>query len=746
MKKHEEIALRRLNLLAIDENASSLDESLAPRIKTIFLAELNNLGYRIENHKAFNGSVISNYKKIIQILKEKRGGDVDYVPLFSGFPNKVPDTGVYVSSMEVWLGKHIGIFEDEGDNLIDGHILSNGMVVPSWFYESEGFGADSFGRQSDELYQKGVENQKKRESDSHTEWINLRFASAEEAEQEVKQFLANNLYAKSSIKEAMKPDLEYLISHFNVNFIDAEKVVFKETKSYVMAYLWNQENWFSLPKFVSTPTDLLRMFASLTDSDISLAEKIKFPKMNRMQRRVVLGSLDKFPNLAENLNDYKGLWIALGKGLHPGEYRTKFPNAFKAFDSLRNEKIESFDSKVEKAFKSRDYDGLIPLLMSRPGNFARRLHQTLESFNKNSDDILSTFKNVSHNVQLKNLFIMESYFKTIGNSEFRTVINKKGKIIVLPNKKNRVSAATTDKVIGVIVRAINEKMAEKQPNPDTQIVFDGNGVPRRIKVWVDPELRNYTIPLSQRKMSDGLLSYGRGTRIKFDDSKVLRLFTYWKQSEQRTDLDLSLIEFDNEMKYKGHVSYTNLASSGIVHSGDMTSAPNGAAEFIDVTLDKIKKETRYIAPQIYRFAGESFAELENSYAGWSFRDKANKSRKTFDVKTVKHKFNMVGAGAYAIPMIVDLKEREIIFVDLYVNGFSSVNRVENASMNISVISKAAIEMINSRPNMLDLVTRFVQAGNVQMVDNREEADFTYGVDDDCDMSVNRVDEILSVFL
>lgn len=732
MKKHEQIALNRLRLVST-KVSSEIDTSFRSKTdivrKSIFLAELMDMGFKVENHEAFTGSSLSDYKETIKCLKEMRGGDVDYVPLFSGFPNKVPDIEKYRSSMIDWLGGYVGLFEEEPGC----HILSNGTVIPSWLADEDAFGALSFGEYEESLNKKAVANQKARKGDSHVEWITLRFASEDEVEAQAKLWLANNLYAKSSIKEALKPDLEYLIDYFDVNFIDAKRVSFKETKAYIMSYLWTKQNWFGLSKFIDTPTDILRMFAALTNSDVSLSEKITFPKLKRPQRRFVLGTLDRFgPSLAENLNDYRGLWISLARGLHPGEHATKFKNSFNAFNAIQNEKVPSFEGKVDLALKEKKLKKALELLETRPGVFARRLHEVLDTFDE-KPSIFKSFEKVADKNQLKNLLVLESYFKTTNLFDTRSIINKKGKIIVIPNDKNRTKAKTNEKVVNIIESAIMKKMTDEAEDFSDK------------KCWVDPLLAGFTIPLQQRKMSDGLLSFGRGSRIKFDNTKILRLFTYWHEESVRTDLDLSLIQYDQNMNFISHVSYTRLSGAGISHSGDIMSAPNGASEFIDIDFSKIDKNTFYIAPQIYRYSGESFLGLKKSYAGWMVRDKASKNRKTFDIKTVKHKFNMVGKGAYAIPMVVDVQNQEIIYTDIYVKGIESCNRVEGAINNISTITQAVANMVNTRPNMYDLVSRRLEAGNAQFVDNKEEADITYGIEN-CDFTVDRVEEILSNML
>jgi hypothetical protein len=65
----------------------------------------------------------------------------------------------------------------------------------------------------------------------------------------------------------------------------------------------------------------------------------------------------------------------------------------------------------------------------------------------------------------------------------------------------------------------------------------------------------------------------------------LRFFTYWRQTNRRTDYDLSVLLLDDEFHTAGQVSWTNYHHDGVVHSGDITDATNGATEFIDVAPD-----------------------------------------------------------------------------------------------------------------------------------------------------------------
>lgn len=727
MKKRVlEIGLNRAKLISVKNGAS-----VSKKSKAIFLSELASLGYKVDNPEMYNDSVLENFDEIIDTLREMKGGNVVYVPLFSGFPENVPDKEEFLRDRFVgFFGNILGCF-DEND--ADVKVLENGIAIPNWLFDLTEFGADPiFGRQTSELLEQGKINQSSRKSDSHTEFTHLRFS--EDIEGDVKTWLFNNMYAKSSIKEALKDDIQEMINHFSLIGLDPDKVVFKEIKAYVMNALWMREDYETLSKFISTPTDILRMFASLTDSDISLAEVIRFPKIRRKDRKFILSQLEKSSNLLENLNAYKGLWLNLGRYIHPGEYKSQYPKTFEAFDKLRNSKVETFNGSIEKFIEKRDINSVLKMIKQRPGIFGRKLHELI-AISGGSENVISSFSEVAPQLELKNLLVLEKYFETINDSEYRAVINKKGKVIVLPNtRKGALSKETEETLLNVVRLAIKAKIKE---NP---ISFEEG-----TKIWIDPALKTYMVPLSLRKQSDGLMNISRGTRMKFDNTKILRLFSYWKESSYRTDFDTSLIEFDANMEYKGHVSYTNLSSSGIVHSGDITSAPHGAAEFIDIDMSKLKKDIKYLAIQVYKFAGESFSEVEASYTGWMIRDKASSDRKSFDIKTVANKFNMTGKGSYAIPMIVDVEAGEIVYVDLYMNGPNNLNRVEGAVNNVSAVAKEIVRMVDTKPNMHDLISYHVEFSNAELVENKEDATVTYGITD-CTHSVDRVDEILSELL
>ncbi len=706
-------------------------DGVSVKRKLVMLSEFANLGYRVTNPELLDSAsdaLFLDYKAYADTLKDMRGGDVDYVPLFVGFPDKVPDDDQYFSERVLgYVGNAFHLFEDS-----DGTRLESGVVVPAWLFDLEQFGADPITQfQSKSLWDKAKDRISRRKSDAHTEWIDLELVWADDVPTRLGEWLKNCLYAKSSIKAELHDDIRSVLKFSGTDQLDLDQVELKENRALLSQISWASGNDDTLTALAKTPTDVLRLFAALTESDISLAAPIKFPRMNRRQRRLILGILERSDSLAEDLVRYKGLWREIGRFLHPGEYAKAYPKTANAFDNLRNGTIQTFDGRTEKLMGDADAGAVLHHLSARPGVLGRKVHELLRRFPESSAAILERFGAVAQSMTAKTLLVLRSYFATINDAEFRTVINKRGKIKVLPNNsQGAMSAAQRGALSKLLEQALLGKLAEKESWKDRN-------------VWIDPELARYTVPLQQRAASDGLVTVGRGTRLPIQFDKVLRLFVYWKNGSRRTDLDLSVIQFDKKFHYAGHVSYTNLAASGIVHSGDLQSAPHGAAEFIDITMKKIKRGVRYVGVQVYRYHGNSFHEMD-CHAGWMARSNVDANYKSFDIKTVTNKFDLNGNSAYCLPLIVDLKNAEVIMTDLYMGSKAFHNHVEREHENVAMASREIAKFVDTRPTMKELAELHLAARGGQAAE-RDEADVTIGVDG-CTISATNLEAVLHELL
>ena len=137
------------------------------------------------------------------------------------------------------------------------------------------------------------------------------------------------------------------------------------------------------------------------------------------------------------------------------------------------------------------------------------------------------------------------------------------------------------------------------------------------------------MPFSQRSASRSLRTLVRGSKVALPEGgDTLRFFLWWKEGSVagkatgRVDIDLSAVLYDAQWRYKEHISYTNLKSDRYraYHSGDITSAPNGAAEFIDLDMPSIVRAGgRYVLMSVLSFTRHPFVELPECFAGWMLR-------------------------------------------------------------------------------------------------------------------------------
>ena len=201
---------------------------------------------------------------------------------------------------------------------------------------------------------------------------------------------------------------------------------------------------------------------------------------------------------------------------------------------------------------------------------------------------------------------------------------------------------------------------------------------------------------------------------------IVRMFIYWKEAaHDRVDIDLSMAMYDENWNLAGHVSFTRLSSEGSVHSGDITSAPNGAAEFIDVNKKVVLKSgARYVVMNIFSWTGQPFVEMPECFAGIMGRN--NTTGEAFEPKTVKQKFDVSSNSTVAIPLILDLKENQMIWTDITSKG-GRHSSIEHNGGQIKLVANALSEFVNFKTNLHDLLALHISARG-EVAETPEEAD------------------------
>ena len=158
------------------------------------------------------------------------------------------------------------------------------------------------------------------------------------------------------------------------------------------------------------------------------------------------------------------------------------------------------------------------------------------------------------------------------------------------------------------------------------------------------------------------------------------------------------------------VSYTMLKTPefGIYHSGDITSAPNGASEFIDIDTSKASAAgARYIIASVLSYTNEPFCNLPQCFVGWMSRDKPN-SGEIYEAACVENKIDLASDRRITVPCVIDLQENCIIWGDIALtSNLCPTNNIESNQRGLVHIGVALTSMV--KPNLYDLFCLHVKA-------------------------------------
>ncbi|WP_338899761.1 TerD family protein [Streptomyces sp. TG1A-60] len=431
---------------------------------------------------------------------------------------------------------------------------------------------------------------------------------------------------------------------------------------------------------LDTVTDVLRLACALSGGDVTLQEPTRFRAMSRPVRRALLAGLDGVvaanPAKLADVHTYREPFKRLGERLHPHEY-PRWPHAADVFAVARGEKeARSFDSLVEKLLDEFDVLGAVKLLRSAPGKLFRALDLLLRvaADQEERDAVVAAAVEVAPEVSGRVVLSVREHFhnRERESDEPRVFVNRRGRAWVAPDFRPPVPAPDRDRLIA----ALDSELRRRLPAPG--------------RLLLDPDILDVALPLSGRATAAGLGVLPRGS-VSAVDGERLRFFVYWKENEDRTDYDLSALLLHSDYSTDSWLSYTSLTALGGRHSGDVTEAPEGASEFIDLSLDRVRSS--FIVPQVNIYAGEGFEEVEESFFGFMVRDGEHKGR-PFEPRTVRMKSELRGVGRVALPLVFrrgDDGRWRAKWLHLYLRGISSANRVEENQVSVSKVVRALVE-------------------------------------------------------
>ncbi|MGK0291437.1 MAG: hypothetical protein ACI86H_002905 [bacterium] len=670
-RKTQNQTLNITHIASLLKNISSLGYTLSGElVERVMTLSLDNL-------EKFN-------LKLVQDLQVMVGANIQYKPMYPNFPHQVmemEEAELYINAMMHYLGRWFGV-----------------RILPNYDKEDR---PELSGKVKLKLINLGTED-------------------------EFKEICVNLLGTKSSISETDKEDVEWFIKEYKnqVEDLIPEEIPHKENLAHLTKLLLEhtEKSALVLAKKIKTATDVLRVATALSDGDISLSTNTKFRSFKRSERRLLLGLLEQCNAITEDMLRHKKRWIRLGERLHPFEYQKQYPKTFDAFDILRNKKpFSTFNSKVEQLLVSKDIPKVTELLLSRPGEFARKLDHLLR-ISSDTKTVLDQFQKVADKVATTVLLQVLAHFKHR---------NEKNDLRIFFPKGNTAKAFSIENKLPNLDSSISEQVVKLCSEV---LVKNFRNLPELGKTYLDEELKNYIVPFSQRSASKALRTIVRGSKLKIPEGKTIRFFIWWKEGivnnvpTEEVDLDLSSVMYNENWEYMEHISYTNLKSDNYksAHSGDITSAPNGACEFVDLDIESvIKHKGRYVVMSVNSFTDQPFITIPECYTGWMMREEPN-SGEIFEPSTVQDKIDVTSDSTISIPLILDLVKREIIWADLALTSNPCwQNSVEGNQKGMVLIGQAITSLV--KPNLHELFKLHIEARGT-FVENAEDAETVFSVD------------------
>lgn len=497
-----------------------------------------------------------------------------------------------------------------------------------------------------------------------------------------------------------------------------DRIPFKENLCWFVAECVERGWEVTGASALMTATDILRVATHMSGGDISLAENTRFRSFRRPVRRALCERLESVGN-QDDIFRHRGKWVRLGHSLHIGDYAKSCPKAYSLVQAARSNdtKYTSFEGRVDRALKDRNRKALVDLLKTRPGVFARRLDHVIRTFG--ATGVVVPFLSVADQVDTRVLMQLYGHFGGRDKDVSRRLVFPKG-----GQGRSRLLTQT--------LPAISQETIERLQSGIWDVLYTRFGELDPIKgtVYVDPDMAGCPVPLSLRSASESLVTVGRGTRLPLGGDKgTVRMFIYWKGR----DIDLSGFFVNEDFTQQHEIAYYNLRSGFSHHSGDITSAPNGACEFIDVDIQKaLDQGYRYLAMSVLVYSGPDFADHEVCYAGWMTRNKVQ-SNEIFDPKTVEQKVSLTCQSKKAIPVIFDLKERKAIWLDMSTGrGYDNVVAPNNVATNKPSLYDAVTGAINleNKPTLYDLFMMHAEARADFITEDPSEADMIFSWDGD----------------
>lgn len=362
-----------------------------------------------------------------------------------------------------------------------------------------------------------------------------------------------------------------------------------------------------------------------------------------------------------NCFEKKKLWNGL---LHHIHYKAVSEEAQKFVDAMRGKVNDSVYSEFERHMTAKNIRAAIDTLKSGKGSAAviRKLNYMISRCGS-----LEDMQYICSNIDTKNVIVLiqllvEYSMRNGGNVPRRFAFTKYNMLKVhneTPEEQKKRKSMISEGQAAMLADYISENLKK---------VLKG----RLGRVYIDPAMKNYALPIQENTSQGGFGVLTRGSRVKLPETKKLRAFTYW---EKVNDIDLSAFGINDKGERK-EFSWRTMAgnqSQAITYSGDETSGYNGGSEYFDIDMDEFRRmypDLQYIILCDNVYSGVHFSNCICK-AGYMTRD-LNDSGEVYEPKTVKTSFVIDCNSTFAYLYGIDLRTNELIWLNMARNSNATV--------------------------------------------------------------------------
>ena len=633
------IALRHFNGIYIAKSIdNNINETLSIEELATLIKKFEGYGYIFSKELAIaiskeeRNTIIDKLKAVIEVIEDFKS-DKNYTVFYKNFPDEV----INMSEVDLYINQilhyWIGYLPSNSKNIIKEDVEPSKLVK-----------ARELNLIDDEMIEKL--------------FIDLLSSNVTLSEQYLDDVcvLTNN----KSIKELEK----YM-----------EYIQMKETLTTVSSYILKKEG--VLIGNFKTATDILRLIAKISGDELN-NKHIHFAYFSRTELSQLMTKLENLQNPMPDIKRYSKPWHTFFKLYAKKINFNKYPKVRKVADMLFgdisymtergkiNEKIKRLPIMSEE-----ELDNFVKEYIVFYGDYVREILSLLNKAKENQyEKLLLGLENCVDKVNTRVLF--QLYDRIINlKAKDKTVprlVNSKGKW-----RRLRESISLSDELLNRVLQIVEDGIK-------TQLKEKEN----LGKVYIDEDYKNIMLTTSEKDSNVSLRPMTRGSRIKFNpNAEVLRFFVAWKNLDEKTlkelntiydrvDVDLSALTFNENLEFNDVVAYYNQKKSGFAFSGDITNAPEGALEYIDVfDLERLKKKgNRYILMQIRSYNGYTFEEINSVYAGvMELTSIEAKEKKNMYSTAITEGFQIVSSERTTNTILVDLKNYEYIWLDMNMDSY-----------------------------------------------------------------------------